>query len=601
MPEPDPWPASAAWDDAGLRLGAVSAADLAGRFGTPLLVFDTAEIRGRMRRILAAFPRAAYAVKAFGSHAIVRLAAEEGLDLLCASGGEVELCLRAAVPARRIHLHGNAKTDAELELACASGLGLVIANSLSELVRLDRIASAAGIEVDALLRVTPGVHTATHEKIATGHEESKFGVARGEAAAAVAAAAGLASVRLRGLHAHAGSQVLDPAPWLASLDVLVEVARGAGFEPAILDVGGGFGVTYTDEPSIAPEDLAVALGERLDALATAAGWRTPELRVEPGRWIVANAGCTIYRVLGRTTAGDRELLAVDGGMSDNLRPMLYDARHAVAAAGQIDGAPTRSFTVVGRHCESGDVLAGGVDLPTGTGPGDLVAVAGTGAYAYPLASVYNRFGRPAVVAVEAGAATTWLRREDPGDLDRLEVARPADASLSATPDGIEVRPARPADARAFLEHWEEVVGEGGYLRSERPDARPAQVRRRFRGSWSAEEANVLAVHGRDVVGSIGLARERHPATRHVATLGMAVSPGHRRRGVGAALLAAGFRWAREQGVAKLVLWVFPDNVGAIALYRRFGFVEEGRLARHARTAAGPRDEILMAAWIEGDP
>jgi RimJ/RimL family protein N-acetyltransferase len=378
------------------------------------------------------------------------------------------------------------------------------------------------------------------------------------------------------------------------------VAREADHVPRILDVGGGFGVPYTDERPAEPEAIATLLTARLRELAREAGWPLPELRVEPGRWMAANPGCTIYTVLGRTTAGGRELVAVDGGMSDNLRPMLYDARHAVAPASAADG-PRRAMTVVGRHCESGDVLAHDVELPEAIGPGDLLAVAATGAYAYPMASVYNRFGRPAVVAVHDGRAVPWLRREDAADMDRLEVAAPrAVAGVDAHPRGVDVRPARPADARAFLTHWDAVVREGGFLRTERNEAHPAQVRRRFRGSWSSEEANVLAFADGEVVGSIGLTRERHPATRHVATLGMAVSPGYRRRGVGAALLTRGFGWAREQGVAKLVLSVFPDNTGAIALYRRFGFVEEGRLARHARTAAGARDEILMAAWIEGD-
>ena len=209
MPEASPWPASAIVDGEGLAIAGVGAVELAARHGTPLLVFDLADVRARMRRVRTAFPRAAYAVKAFTGHAILRLAAEEGLDLLCASGGEVEACLRAGVRAPAIQLHGNAKTDAELELAVEAGIGLVIADGLGELERLDRIAAGADVAVDVLLRVRPGVEADTHEKIATGHEESKFGLGRGEAAAAIAAAAGLGHVRLQGLQAHVGSQVLD--------------------------------------------------------------------------------------------------------------------------------------------------------------------------------------------------------------------------------------------------------------------------------------------------------------------------------------------------------------------------------------------------------
>ncbi|MEX0985509.1 MAG: diaminopimelate decarboxylase [Actinomycetota bacterium] len=582
MPEPSPWPASSVFGEAGLAVAGVGARELADRFATPLLVFDLADVRERMRTMRGAFSDVAYAVKAFTGHAMVRLAHQEGLDLLCSSGGEVEACLRAGVPAGAINLHGNAKTDAELRLAVQAGIGLVIADGPEELARLDAIAEGAGREVDVMLRVRPGVEADTHEKIATGHEESKFGVTRGEVAAPPV-----------------GSQILEAGPALATLEVLVSVAREAGFVPRVLDVGGGFGVTYVDEDPVTPQVLAAALAGRLEVLAGDAGWPMPALAVEPGRWLVANPACTLYTVLARKRAGGRDLLAVDGGMSDNLRPMLYDAVHAVALASRGSGAAEETVTVVGRHCESGDVLARDVSLPAGVEPGDLIAVAATGAYSYPLASAYNRFGRPAVVAVQDAEVIPWLRREDAGDMDRLEIA-PRRREPEAAPAGVQVRPARPADARAFLAHWSEIVQEGGSIRTERVAAAPAQVRRRFKRSWGPEDANVLAMAGADVVGHIGLSRERHPATRHVATFGMAVSPGFRRRGVGEALLAAGFRWAREQGVAKIVLSVFPDNTAAIALYRGLGFVEEGRLAGHAWTSSGPRDEILMAAWVDGE-
>jgi ribosomal protein S18 acetylase RimI-like enzyme len=349
-----------------------------------------------------------------------------------------------------------------------------------------------------------------------------------------------------------------------------------------------------------PVALARTLAARLATLASAAGWPMPELRVEPGRWLVANAGCTIYTVLGRKEAGGRTLVAVDGGMSDNLRPMLYDAVHAIArASAPPDSDAVRTVTVVGRHCESGDVLAHDVPIVGTLEPGDLLAVAATGAYTYAGASTANRFGRPAVVGVEEGRITPWLRREDAADMDRLEVSGATPTRRAETPQGVTIRPATPSDARGFLAHWGDVVMESRFLRTERVETTPTQVRKRFRRSWMSEEANILAVaaDGR-VVGHLGMSRERHPATRHVATLGMAVTAGDRRRGVGTALLAEGFRWARDHGVAKLLLSVYPENTPAIALYRRFGFEEEGRLARQSRTSSGVRDEILMAAWVE---
>jgi diaminopimelate decarboxylase len=599
MPEPSPWPASAVFGPEGLAIGGVRATDLAAAFGTPLVVYDVADVRGRMRAASAAFPRAAYAVKAFTGHALLRMAVDEGLDLLCASGGEVAACVAAGIPADRILLHGNAKTDRELREAVDTGVGLVIADDVPEIERLDAIARAVGRVQDVLLRVRPGVEAPTHEKIATGHEESKFGVGRDEAPDAIAWCREFAGVRLVGLQAHAGSQVLEPSTAEAVLDVLVGVAREADLVPDTLDVGGGFGVTYDDESPLDIRALGRDLVERLEASSARAGWPTPLLRAEPGRTVVANPACTLAAVVARKRAGAATLVAVDAGMSDNPRPILYDARHRVAPASTASGGDRETVTVVGRHCESGDVIARDVDLPAGIGPGDLLAVAATGAYTYTLASVYNRFGRPAVLGVEDGEARLWLRREDPADMDRLEVPRVGGDRAGPVPPGVEVRPATPGDARSYLAHWTVVVEEGRFIRSERVTVSAAHVRRRFRASWGPAEANILAIEEGEVVGHIGLSREAQPATRHVATLGMAVSPGHRRRGIGAALLAEGFRWGAEQGIRKLVLSVYPDNPAAIALYRRFGFAEEGRLAGQSQGAEGLRDEILMAAWIDG--
>jgi ribosomal protein S18 acetylase RimI-like enzyme len=323
----------------------------------------------------------------------------------------------------------------------------------------------------------------------------------------------------------------------------------------------------------------------------------PELAVEPGRCLVGNAALTLYRIGARKEAGGRTLLAVDGGMSDNVRPMLYDARYTVALASPPgDDAPART-TVVGKHCESGDVLAEDVDLPADAGRGDLLAFAATGAYTYPLASTYNRVGRPAVVAVRDGGATVWLRREDPADMDRLEAARPRALVRVTSPEGIDIRPARPRDARSFAELIASVAAERRYLRSE--EVLPLRVyRSRFRRSWTSREAQIVAVEDGRVVGHLFIQRETHPVTEHVASIGIAVAPDRRGGGVGSALMSHAIRWARSVGVEKIVLAVYPHNTAAIALYRKFGFVDEGRLARHSRTSSGDDDEILMATWIE---
>ncbi len=598
MPDAGPWPASAAFDPAGLTVGGLQVAVLAERFGTPLVVVDAAEVRERMRAVRAAFPRAAYAVKAFTSHAVIRLAWREGLDLLAASAGEIEACLRAGVPAERILFHGNAKTDDDLSFAVASGVGVVIVDGPDELRRLDAAALSAGRVQQILLRVTPEVDVATHEAIATGHAESSFGMALADAPEVARDASAMQGVDLVGFQAHAGSQVLETEPYLQVLDALADVAARAGIEPRVLDIGGGWGVAYDDEEPLAPQALADELRESVAAMAALHGWGSePLLQVEPGRAIVANAACTVYRVLARKRAGRRDLIAVDGGMSDNLRPMLYDAVHriaAVAAAG-----PTTKVTVVGRHCESGDVLARDVDLPASLAPGDLVAVAATGGYTYPLASIYNRFGRPAVVAVDDGHARLWLRREDAADMDRLEVPGRADRDHAAPPESVTIRAARASDAASFAEHWRAVAGETDHLRARRSEDRPSALRRRLRGSDG--EATFVAVASDAVIGSLTIVRETEDATRHVATLEMGVATPWRRRGIGAALLEAAFAWAVGAGVRKLLLSVYPSNVAAMALYRGFGFVEEGRLSRHSRTPYGYEDEILMAAWLEDEP
>lgn len=596
-----PWPSGAVLDARGLRIAGVAAEELAARFGTPLLVADEAHLRERARTFARLFPHPLYAVKAFTSHHVIRLVVEEGLDLLAATDGEVEACLRAGAPASRIVLHGNAKSDAELRLAVSEGLRLVNVDNAEELERLDAIARELGAVQDVILRVLPEVGAGAHRAIRTGEAGSKFGTPIAEIPELVARAMALPGVRPVGLHAHIGSQVLEVEPYLRAVDVLLdlllELRERTGFRADVLDLGGGFGVAYTDEAPLRLDELAPALLERVRGGASARGLAVPHTLVEPGRAVVGQAMVTLYRVANVKVREGMPLVAVDGGMSDNIRPMLYGARYRVAFASppRADG-PAR-VQIVGRHCESGDVLAPDVELPGVPRPGDLLAFAATGAYTYSMASTYNRVGRPAVVGVADGRARLWLRREDAADLDRLEVA--VDPRRAASPPpGVEIRPARPRDAAGFLALYRDVVAEERYLRTERAVRTPWEARRWFRRSVTADGAFLLAAEGERVVGWLQVLREQHPVVRHVATFGMAVAADRRGRGIGAALLSEALAWARSQGVAKVEISVYPDNRAALALYRRFGFVEEGRLRRHSRKSFGDQDEILMGIWLE---
>jgi RimJ/RimL family protein N-acetyltransferase len=286
-------------------------------------------------------------------------------------------------------------------------------------------------------------------------------------------------------------------------------------------------------------------------------------------------------------------------MSDNIRPMLYGARYTVAVAGPPRPGQPLAVDIVGRHCESGDVLAHDVKLPQDMRAGDLIAFAATGAYTYSMASAYNRVGRPAVVAVREGHQRLWLRREDAADLDRLEVSQPAPPV--ERPAGILVRPARPGDARTFLDAFRSVAAERRFIQTETVSHPARFYRRRFRRSWDERSADVVALDGERVVGSLSIRRNDQRPVRHVATLGMFVVASHRGRGIGTALMDDAVRWARDFGVERLELTVYPHNAAAIALYRKFGFVQEGRLVGHAKKSYGYEDEILMASWLGSEP
>jgi diaminopimelate decarboxylase len=424
-------PASARVEgDGGLSVGGVDLLALAAQFGTPLYVYDEGELRARCREYRAHFAGGvAYASKAFLCTAMARLVAEEGLDLDVATGGELHVALHAGFPADRIALHGNNKSTDELRAAIEAGVGRIVVDSFDELDRLEMLTAGRAATAEVLVRVTPGVEAHTHEFIETGVEDSKFGfgLPSGDALAAVKRVAGARSLRFAGLHCHIGSQVFRLDSFAGAVDRMVGLVHAVEIGTAAtvdeVNVGGGLGVRYLsddDAPSIA--QYATALQEVIAKALAAHGVRSrPRLSVEPGRSIAAPAGLTLYEVgTIKTIPSVRTYVAVDGGMSDNLRPVTYGARYETFLPGRVGALRPRVVTVAGKHCEQGDVLVHDAHLPADVAVGDILATPVTGAYAHSMASNYNKVPRPAVVFVHDGAARRVVRREDPGDLVRLD-------------------------------------------------------------------------------------------------------------------------------------------------------------------------------------
>ena len=404
--------------DGNTALGGCDLVDLANQWGTPLFVYDEDHLRSRCREAVAAFGGGvAYASKAFLCSAMARLAHEEGLQLDVATGGELFLARRAGVPGNRLVLHGNNKSDAELAMAVDEGVGRIVIDSFDELDRLEALHSATGVAPRVLLRVTPGVEVHTHEFIATGQDDSKFGftVKGGLADSAVRRASASTAVDLVGLHAHIGSQVFDVEPFARAIDVLAAFA--APYDLPELSVGGGLGVPYVEGES------APTIGEWADAIhkACVQAGVTSEVTAEPGRAIVAAAAITLYRVgTIKDLPGLRTYVAVDGGMSDNPRPVLYGSGYETFLPRAGDAARPRVVRVVGKHCESGDVLVQDGAVPTDLVVGDVLATPVTGAYGYSMGSNYNQVLRPAVVFVSEGQARLVVARETYEDLARRD-------------------------------------------------------------------------------------------------------------------------------------------------------------------------------------
>ncbi len=431
------WPRSARRDGGVLTVGGMDVRELAGTYGTPLLLCDEADFRSRCSDYRDAFGADAgvfYAAKAFCSRAALRWVSDEGLGVDVCTGGELEVALAASVPPDMITMHGNNKSLAELTRAVQVGVGHIVLDSFEEIARLALVVDPDGMSQPArrprvLVRVTTGVEAHTHEFMATAHDDQKFGfsLASGAADEAVRRVLACPDLELAGLHSHIGSQIFDAAGFEVAahrvLELAVRIRDEDGVQIDELDLGGGFGIAYTDEDS-APEvkELAQSIRDIVDRECRAAGLSRPRLTVEPGRGIAGPGTITIYEVgTIKDVDGLRTYVSVDGGMSDNIRTALYDATYTCALVSRASDAPPMLTRVVGKHCESGDIVVRHAYLPSDLAPGDLLAVAATGAYCRSISSNYNHVPRPPVVAVRDGQAQPIVRRETLDDLLRLDV------------------------------------------------------------------------------------------------------------------------------------------------------------------------------------
>ena len=436
---PHLWPANVArGGDGVVAVAGVDVAAIAAEHGTPAYVVDEADFRARARGFRDSFETAFaplcggadvyYAAKAFTCTAIARWVREEGLRYDGCTGGELAVALRAGTPGAELLMHGNNKSVPEIEAAIAAGAGRIVLDSLVEVERVADAARAAGVVQPVMVRVTVGVEAHTHSYIATAHEDQKFGLslAGGDAARAVAAVLARPELELRGLHSHIGSQIFDVGGFEVAarrlLGLHAAVARDHGAVMPEVDLGGGFGIAYTTgQLPMSTADLAAGMAATVAGACRDLGIEVPRVSVEPGRAIAGPSTFTLYTV-GTVKAVPldngvvRHYVAVDGGMSDNLRPALYDADYSATVASRASGAAPVLARVVGKHCESGDVVVKDEYLPADTAPGDLLAVPGTGAYGWSMSSRYNHVPRPPVLAVRDGRARVVVRGETVADL-----------------------------------------------------------------------------------------------------------------------------------------------------------------------------------------
>lgn len=417
-----------------LEIGGVDTVELVEKYGTPLYVYDVALIRKRARDFKKAFveqniqAQVAYASKAFSTTAMVQLVEEEGLSLDVVSGGELYTAIQANFPPEKIHFHGNNKSEAELIMALDYEIGCIVVDNFLELSMLKTLCEQREQTVKILLRVTPGIEAYTHDYIQTGQEDSKFGFGLDNGQAEQAAVKALDSpwLQLLGLHFHIGSQIFETTGYLIATEKLYEILalwkKKYNYEPSVVNLGGGFGIRYTAEDKpLQPADYVGQLIKEVKKQVERYGMKLPEIWIEPGRSLVGDAGTTLYKIGSSKIVPDiRKYVAVDGGMTDNIRPALYEAKYEAVLANRPLAKATETVSIAGRCCESGDMLIWDLPLPI-TNPGDILAVFCTGAYGYAMANNYNKIPRPAVVFVEDGVATLVVNRETYEDLVRLDL------------------------------------------------------------------------------------------------------------------------------------------------------------------------------------
>jgi len=420
-----------------LEIGGCDAVELAERFGTPLYVMDEEAIRAKCRAFVDAFtsryPRVeiCYAGKAFMTAAMCRIVEQEGLGLDVASGGELYTALKAGFPTHKIVFHGNFKSDQELRMALQHEVGLIVADSMWELECLARLVQETGKQARVLIRCTPGIDPHTHKRIKTGQEDSKFGlgVKNGQALDAIKMVLNTPGLVFTGVHCHIGSQLLHLHSYLEAVKIMTafmaRVRDETGVAPGMLNIGGGLGIRYLPEhhpPSV--DEMASHIVDMLEHRLEKYNLEPPVLGLEPGRSIIGEAGTTLYRVGPvkdvhiKKAPGWRTYAAIDGGMSDNPRPQLYDARYTCMLANRINGTDPQLVTIAGKHCET-DILIWDAEILRPM-PGDILAVLSTGAYNHSMASNYNRLPRPAVVLVKDGQADLIVERETYDDLIRQD-------------------------------------------------------------------------------------------------------------------------------------------------------------------------------------
>jgi diaminopimelate decarboxylase len=417
-----------------LVIGGCDTVELAKQFGTPLYIMDEAHIRDICRQYHSSFVQGLenaeviYASKAFSTLAMCRIIAEEGLGLDVVSGGELYTALQANFTAARIYFHGNNKSREELAMAIKAGVGRIVVDNFYEMGILNDLAQEINQQVDVLLRVTPGIEAHTHEYIQTGQIDSKFGftLPDGTADRAIDLALSYANLTVKGIHAHIGSQIFELESFRHEVQIMIDymadILKRTGYLLQELNIGGGFGIYYAsgDDPAQI-SDYAKTVQDALVVACQNQNFPRPKIIVEPGRSIAGTAGTTLYTVGSiKEIPGVRKYVAVDGGMADNPRPALYQARYEAVLANRANEKTTETVSVTGKCCESGDMLIWDIDLPKAKA-GDLLAVSCTGAYNYSMSSNYNRLTRPGVVLVEGGHADVIVKRETHSDLLRNDV------------------------------------------------------------------------------------------------------------------------------------------------------------------------------------